>query len=782
MEEIDVKVILRKLASKWYWFAISLGITLSLGVFYLTVTNKVYLVESSIQLKDLSLGDKDRTSKKFLSGLELMNSGSELEDEIGVLTSYATIFQSLQKLETGIAYFQYPNIAGTKGKLLAKEMYPAPFKIELDSTAWQLLYTPIHITFVGSGQFRLQLKANEETQYLYRPNSQEKTSKPYSFELDTLLPIGTPLTTSILSLTVSDIDPLALKSGKAYYIKLATVHDIAENYAKSLKFEQLSENSNIIKLNLKSRVPQRDIAFLKALCEVYIANDVKKKNFLGEKTIEFIDFQLQGVTDSLRRAEVTLEGFRAKNNIIDVERTSHTLSDQLFELEEKQAQLNVQNKYYQYMSDYLSRSDDVSDIVAPSSVGIQDPLLNSLLIQLSTLNEQKIGKDFSSSKQNPVVQVLDKKIQSTKQALIDNIANLIGSNQIALQESNRRVAELKKTIGRLPANERNLTDIKRRFTFNDNIYNYLLQKRAEAGIAIASNVPDKSVVDAARQIGTAPIAPNKLVILLAALFVGGALPLGLIFIGEFFVTKLESTDQLERWTDIPLIESIAKLKEKELLNSYTGESYLAHAFRYIRHHVEALQLRQELKIIGITSSKSGEGKTFCAMNLAISLAHAGHKTLLIDADLHHPSLAKRLNLSLKAGLGDYLNEGKTPVLQKTSYKGLSFLSAGAPLVNPSDLLTHPRMRDLLETFKTQYDAIILDTPPVGIVADYLLLSKLTDYSLLVVRQDFSKKDEVKRLSKLIKGHALKSGIIYNGATNKEEYNRYYKSISKKLSV
>lgn len=783
MEEIDVKVIFRKLLNRWYWFVLSLGITLGVAIFYLAITSKVYLIESSIQLKDLSLGDKDVNSKKFLSGLELTNSGSELEDEIGVLTSFATIYQSLEQLDPELSYYHYPDLLGTAGRFLAKEIYPAPFRIKLDSSAWQLLYTPIHITFVGTNQYRIRLSANEETQYLYKPYSQEVTSKPFTFELDTLLPIGQPLVTSILSISVNDVDPLALNSGKAYYFKVASVKDVAENYIKSLKFEQLSEKSNIVKLSLKSKVSQRDIAFLKTLCNVYIANDVKKRNHLGERTIEFIDYQLQGVTDSLRTAEQNLENYRSKNNnIIDVEKTSISLNDQLFALEEKQAQLQVQNKYYQYMADYLSKSDDITDIVAPSSVGIHDQLLNSLLIQLTSLNEEKISKGYSSSKQSPVVQVLEKKIQSTKQALIVNINNLIGSNQIALQESNRRVAELKSTISRLPANERNLTDIKRRFTFNDNIYNYLIQKRTEAGIAIASNVPDKSIVDVARQIGTAPVAPNKIIILLAALIVGFAMPIGFIFVAELFETKLESTEQLEKWTNIPLIESVAKLKEKEILNSYTGESYLAHAFRYIRHHVETMQLRQEVKVIGITSSKSGEGKTFCAMNLAISLVHAGHKVLLIDADLHHPSLAARLNVSAESGLGEYLNGGKPPVIQSTAYKGLSFLSAGLPQVNPSDLLTHPRVRELLDTLKTKYDTIILDTPPVGIVADYLLLSKHTDYSFFVVYQDLTKKDEVKRLAKLIKGHSLKSGIIYNGATNKEEYNRYYKKVSKKLSV
>ncbi|AHM61596.1 tyrosine-protein kinase [Flammeovirgaceae bacterium 311] len=774
MEEIDVKIIFRKVLRKWYLFVLSLTLTLGLAFFYLATTQQVYLVESTIQLKDQSLIDNGAAHQKFLSGLELFASDPLLEDEIGILSSYATINQTVERLGMEVSYFRYPALLGTAGKVFAKEVYPAPFDVELDSSAGQLMYTPIHITFPDEQHYRVQISGKDKLQYLYYPLSRGVVSSSSTIELDTVLSVQQALKTPYLSFSLGYIDASVLESTNAYYFIISSPDKITENFRKQLKCEQLSEKSNIVKLSLHSAVPERDVLFLKVLSHVYIENDLKKKNRLGEKTIEFIDFQLQGVTDSLRSAETTLEAFRAKSNIIDVERTSHTLSDQLFSLEERQAQLMVQNKYYQYMSDYLARNDDISDIVAPSSVGIQDELLNSLLIQLSTLNEEKIGKDFSSSKQNPVMQVLEKKIRNTKQSLIDNIENLIGSNNIALQESSRRLAELKRTISKLPENERNLTDIKRRFAFNDNIYNYLLQKKAEAGIAIASNVPNKSVIDAARQIGNAPVGAGSAFVLFIAGLLGLLMPVGFIFVSELFQTKLESDDQLEKWTDISLVERIALLKSKELNNRYTGESYLAHAFRYVRHHIDFLRLNQQVKVVGISSAKSGEGKTFCALNLAITFAHAGQKTLLIDADLHHPALASKLNIDTTSGLGEYLSKEQQPVISKTDYTGLSFLCAGKPQENASDLLAHPRLGALMATLREQYDVIILDAPPVGIVADYLQLGKHTDYTFLVVRQDYTQRDELHRLTKLVKRHSIHCGIIYNGAAGVEEYSGYYK--------
>ena len=478
MEEIDVSVIVRKLVRKWYWFAFSLLIALGVAFFYLASTENQYMVASSIQLKDKSLGEKGAGQANLLSGFELLSSNSELEDEVGVLTAYSTIRQSVESLGFEVSYYEYPGFLGAFGKNFSEEIYPAPFDVKLEEGSWQLMYTPIHITFLKDQKYRVRMSVDEDKAYLYQPANNDIAERKIIYELDTVLSVKEKLKTPYLTLSLSHVDSLISDMGDSYFVKVRSLNDVTESYRQKLLHEQLSENSNIIKLSLATSVPRKDITFLNQLNQVYINNDLKKKNQLGQRTIEFIDFQLQGVADSLKNTENTLQAFRAKSNIIDLERTSHMLSDQLFGLEEKQAQLTIQNKYYQYMADYLARNDDVSDIVAPSSVGIQDELLSSLLIQLSALNEEKISKDFSSSKQNPVLQVLDRKIKTTKQQLIDNIQNLIGSNKIALQESSRRVAEIKQTISRLPENERNLTDIKRRFTFNDNIYNYLLQKKA----------------------------------------------------------------------------------------------------------------------------------------------------------------------------------------------------------------------------------------------------------------------------------------------------------------
>ena len=773
MEEIDLRVIYRKLRRKWYWFALSLCISLALAILYLIATEQTYQIEASVQLKDQSLSSKGTAQEKFISGFELLESGGELEDEIGILTSYSTIHESLEQLDFDVRYFEYDETLKFLGDRFASQVYPPPFSVYLDTGEWQLLGTPIYLSFPDTDHYRVTLEADDLPLNVYQRGSERIEVWPTEVTLDTTLNVNDTLRLPYLSMSVAGG---YVEQGKGYYISLRSLHDVTDYYREKLQVETISENSNIASLRLISAVPEKDKMFLQALASVYIENDLEKKNQLGRKTMEFIDYQLASVADSLQQTEGSLQNFRSQNKVINVEATSQKLNDQLFALEEKQAQLSVQNEYYKYMARYLASNDDVTDVVAPSSIGIEDELFNSLLLQLADLNEEKISKDYASNPNNPVVRIIERKINNTKQALIDNTDNLINSNAIALRENNRRIAAIQRQMNRLPQNERNLTDIERRFTFNDNIYNYLLQKRAEAGIAVASNVADKSIVDPARLASKDPIGPNKPLVLVVALLGGLAVPLGLILASMFFSQEVESDEQLRSWTDIPVIERVARVSEKEKKQAYVSEGYIAHSFRYIRHHVDFLRLSQEVQVVGVTSAKSGEGKTFIARHLAESFARAGRKTILVDIDLHRPTLHTLMNVPLRPGLSDMLLHDEKKIVQSTKVPGLDIISAGSTQLNPSDLLTLPSLATIFAKLKEKYEMVILDTPPLGVIADYLMLSKHVDYTLMILQHEFSQKEEIIRLDKLVKQHQFKCGIIYNQAMVSEDSKGYYKKV------
>ena len=776
MEETDIRIVIRKLLQKWYWFALSLLLAVGLALLYLWVADEAYRVEATIQLKDQSLGDNAPSQEEFLNAFNLLQSDSELEDEIGILTAYSTVQRSLSALDFEVSYFAYPTAFGWFATTVAEEIYPSPFQVVLDTLGGELLDTPIMISFPDEEHYRVRIDAADDPLFIIDGATQGISEWSEEISLDSTLLLSESLSLPYLNISMKVVNPTRLftETDTDYYVEIRSIGDLTEAYQQNLQIETISENSNIARLSLVSATPEKDKRFLGQLIEVYVANDLAKKNRLGKRTIEFIDFQIATVADSLRQTEGSLEDFRDENQVIDVAVTSQNLTEQLFTLEDKQAQLSVQNEYYKYMAQYLASNDNITDVVAPSSVGIQDELLNSLLIQLAKLNEEKISKDYSSNPNNPVLRILERKINNTKQALIDNIDNLINSNDIGLRENSRRISNIRQSMNELPQNERNLTDINRRFSFNDNIYNYLLQKRAEAGIAIASNVPDKTMIDAPRQIGNRPESPKPLFVMLLAVMMGLIVPASFIFVSDYFEPKVESSDQINQWTKVPIIERIAVVKEKEIRRAYGSDSYLAHTFRYVRHHVDFLRLSQDVKTVGVTSARSGEGKTFIAKHLAESFAQAGRKTLLIDADLHHPTLAPLMHVRSEPGLGDMLLHPDSLSTQTTKITNLDFIGAGSPQFNASDLLTSEALTSLMVRLKKHYELIIVDTPPLGAISDYLLLSKHIDYTLWAVRHQYSQKEDVERLDKLIQRNQLKTGIIYNGVQSTEVDTQYYK--------
>jgi capsular exopolysaccharide synthesis family protein len=735
-------------------------------------------VTATIQVSNQGAGDQAVGQEEFLSGVEFLNPNSEVEDEVGILTSYHLIRETLKLTEPEVQYFKYAQFLGLTSLPLAKEIYPAPFKVEPDSSGWQITDTKIHISFVGTDQFRVKVKSSGKGFLLYNTQTNKTLFRGGAVELDTILSRTSALKTSFLHFFLKDVDPQVFNDGEEYFIKIQTLDQIAQQYENLLSTNPISANANIIKLNLATIVPDRAMNFLQTLCDVYIDSDLRRKNRLGERTIEFIDYQLQGVTDSLRRAESSLESFRHESNIMDVNVTSENLSQKLSALEEQQALLSVQNKYYRYIERYLTKNENATeDIVAPSSVGVQDQLLSSLILQLTQLNQEKISRSYNSKELNPALQVLEKKIHMTKTALKGSINNLIGTNEISLEENKQRIGALHASISRLPRNERSLTDITRKFNFNDNIYNYLIQKRAEAGIAIASNLPDKRIVDYPRQIKK--LGPNPIFALLLAIIAGLFLPAGIVFAKDFFDPKLENIEQLTSITNIPILEKVANVSFKEKKLGSFGNGYVAHSFRYVRQQIIALKRNRNIKTLGITSPMSGEGKTFCSLNLAMSLTGADFKTLLIDLDLQQSKLSREFAVNSKPGMSDYLTSGNSNnIVQRTHIEKLDIITAGTPLQNPSDLLNNQSLEKLINLLREKYDFIVVDTPPVGIIADYLVISKVIDYTIVIIRNDYSKKDSVRRIDKLIKDYNLPAGIIYNGTKVEYSYGAYNSYMSK----
>ncbi|HZX74688.1 MAG TPA: polysaccharide biosynthesis tyrosine autokinase, partial [Cyclobacteriaceae bacterium] len=515
------------------------------------------------------------------------------------------------------------------------------------------------------------------------------------------------------------------------------------------------------------------------LLEVYRANELQKKNQLGVKTIRFIDDQLGGVSDELRQVESSLESFRSRNNILDINTTSENLTKNLDKLEADKSLLDQRLKYYKYIAIQLEKDNNLKNIGAPSTFGLEDPLLNTMLMDLTRLNQERIGLNYSTKVGNPVAEVLELKISSSKQALVDNVNNYIEATSQAIADLRSKISDVKSNVQELPRSERELVSIKRRFDFNDNVYNYLLEKRAEAGIAIASNTVEKTIVDRAKQVGSGPIAPSKKLILLVAVLLGLSFSVGLVIFHDIVNDNIITTKDIEKNTKIAPIGTITHCTKTERAAFIVANAKTAagESFRSLRVNLQYLTLGNENNVIGITSSIESEGKTFCSANLAVAMAQSGKNTIIIDSDMRRPKIAASFRIKNGKGLSSYLIGSCTlkEIINPTVIKGLDVITSGPIPPNPLDLIGLPKMEELINSLKQNYSTIIIDTPPIGFVSEYIILMKYTNANIYVVRSNYTNKAHLEKINRLYDDGKIKNiNILLNDSKSAASgYNYVY---------
>jgi capsular exopolysaccharide synthesis family protein len=376
---------------------------------------------------------------------------------------------------------------------------------------------------------------------------------------------------------------------------------------------------------------------------------------------------------------------------------------------------------------------------------------------------------YSSTEKNPYLISVQKKIKSAKEILIENLNNIVRTTDISLNDINDRIKIVERDISKLPATERKLINIKRRFDLSDNIYNYLLEKRAEAGIAKAANTADNRVIDSANLVYKTPIYPKVSFFFIGALLLGIAIPFAIIIIKDYLLDTVESRKDLEKLTSIPVLGLIGHINDKEnrILVTENHYSNISESFRAVRTNLQFLGSDLSTKVIGITSSISGEGKTFFSVNLAVIMSLTNKKVLLITADLRKPTISRYFEFDSSKGLTSYLiNQSPIEeIIRKTSFPNLDVINSGPIPPNPAELLTLNKMEELISRVKEKYDYIIIDSSPIGLVADYYSLLNFIDINLYLVRLNYTSREMVKKLEKMNNKENFKNfSIILNDVT------------------
>jgi capsular exopolysaccharide synthesis family protein len=751
-EGIDIKKYIFLILSHWWWFAITLFISVTVVYLINRYSQEVYSASCSI-----IVGEEQASSGSVesilgeLSRVRNRKRKAVVENEISILKSYSMARKALEELDFGVTYIE-------KGRrnIAERQLYKAsPFKIVLDTNNIIEPNGSFNLTIISKNKFQLSINDTAYQIYNFGDNIKKNNIK--------------------FRIILRDPENFTFnnQASNKFNFSFNNINHQAKAYSNALNVAVNDEKGSILTLSISGFVPFQIADYLNKLCEIYIHSNLQEKNLTSENTINFIDDQLRGVVDSLEITGLRLQRFRSANKVIDLSKEGNFLFTKMQDLQSEKATLDINSRYYNYLLEYIEKKKDFSDVVAPSVVGIQDHLLNSLVAKLNELNLQRRNLSLSVVENSPQVSMLNNQIVNTRNALQENLESLIAGNEIALVELNERIIKIESEVQKLPGTERQLINIQREFTINDQIYTFLLEKRAEAGIARASNTSDHKILDIARSENAVMIKPKSSTNYLIAITIGGFIPLALLLLINFFNTKITNRDYLEFHLKPPVVGNIGHNdKGSDLPVNEEPKSSLAESFRGLRTNLNYILNSPDEKVVAVSSAVSGEGKTFTSVNLASIIAMSGKKTLLVSLDLRKPKVHKIFNLQNKIGISTFLinkNSFDEIVLQ-SNINNLHIINSGPVPPNPAELIGSDNMKEFLEIAKLKYDSIILDTPPIAIVTDTLTITGLLDAFIFVIRHNYSSKHIIELVNNLYSKQLIKNiNVVVNDIQVKDYY-------------
>ncbi|WP_347159318.1 GumC family protein [Pontibacter chitinilyticus] len=744
---LDIKRLLHKVLLYWYWIVASVAVALLIAFLVNRYTIPQYQVTSSVMINQPV--EDGASAAALLYGTEVFQGSKDLTDESILIKTKALVLRTLDKLHFDVTYYQQGNVKLT-------EVYGAasPIQLSYDTAA---TVKPYGVLF--------------KVTVLDQDNYQISTENPgWNAPFDgKKFTFGKVYTVNGFTFSFSSRIQDASEVNNELLFRVNDLKGVAGQYAAALSISPYPGGASALVLNITGPTPAKEIDFLNAHMQTYQQQNLAIKNKNGSNTINFIDEQLQQISDSLAFVEGRLETFKKSNSTLDLSSDGSKTAQELKALEDTKATLLVNDKYYQYLHTYLQQGKEQEQVVAPANLGISDPVLNGLIGQLVTIQGELAVLSQNDNKANPIIsnelKVKRQQLSELRSSLQENLSSLETANNIALRDLNSRIATAAGKLQALPTAERKLINIERLHNLSENLYVFLMEKRAEAGIAMAANTSDVTILsEAVRSAQTAP-ASNKNYLI--GLILGLAIPVSLIFLKDFFNNKVSTVEELKRFTSLPLLGMIGHNKnEQSSLIDQSPKSALSEAFRTVRSNLRFMtnaQLKTG-KIFVITSSISGEGKTFSAKNLAYIFAISGERTLLVNADMRKPNNNTDFGVSSSLGLSNYLAGYATleEVVHHTLQENLHILPSGDIPPNPSELLLNRRMEELVAELKQRYDYIIMDTPPVGLLSDGMELMQLADANIFMVRQGYSLKSFLTNIQQQYEtGKIRNTAILFN---------------------
>ncbi len=741
---LAIKKFFHKLKRNWYWFMIVGIIGGGCGYLLTQTTSPTYELNSLFLIKN-----KDNAQIQMdLPFSRAMGGNVNLLNHIGILTSHSINQQVLENLDWSTSWYQ-------KLMLRDEEVYGnEPFEILYDREAMNLEGIPIHVQMLDTSTFQVQVKGKK---MIY--------GREVEIEFDQKGKFGELFANDYFNFTLY---PKSAKRGNQYFFTFNNFDQQVRSYMNKLLIEAPEDEADLIHLSLVDNVPQKGADYLNELSRVYLAYELREKNHTSATTINFIDSQLKDVIDTLQVAGNKFTSFRSQNQIVDIGQEGGIIVQRLVDLDKERSMAQSHLDYYRNLQKYLADNEKMQEVVAPSVVGIVDESLNNLVAQLSDLYGQREVFSYTVQEKNPKLILVNNQIESVKRNLQENLKNLTNNAIVQIQGFDRRIENVNRQLSAHPKTEQQMMNMQRMYDLNNELYTFLLKKRAEAAITHASNVSDTEVLDEARPQLARLMGPYLTMNVAGGVLAGLFIPFMMIVLATYFYDRIKSAEDIEEYTDIPVIGNIVNtgIGSEYLAAIDNPRSAIAESFRELRTNLQFIipRVKNKSLVIGVNSVIPGEGKSFTAANLASMIALNNKRVLLVDCDLRKPSLHNRLKYKNKEGLSTYLTDFSSfeDIFRQTRVENLQFVSAGPIPPNPSELLENGKFEEFIERCRELFDYIVFDNPPLSLVSDGIVIGQKVDINLFITRQDYSKKNEVRFIDHVNKKKAMKNaGIILN---------------------
>ena len=728
-----VEQIITKYLPYWPVFLISFLVALSIAYTYIHFTIPVYEAAATLIITDEKKGNED---SKITESLDQISSKKTIENEVEVIQSRKIMYDVVKNLGLYAPIFE-------KGKFKSTSAY---------NTSPVIIRAVNPDSLIASEKIKLDF---DKTKNRVIVNDQ------YKYPINDT--VTTPYGKLIFSLN-KNYEGSEYSPGQ-FYFSLVHPKILAPGILQQLKVDPASKLASIINLSYRDEVPKRAEDILNQLITSYRQAEVNEKETLAKNTMAFVENRLKLVSRDLDSIERKIQQYKSGRGAVDIGTQGQLYLQNVSANDQKLSEINTRVAVINQVEQFV-KNNEASGAIVPSTLGITDPMLSQLMDKLyaSELQYETLKKTVGEN--NPNLVALRDEINKIKPNILQNIQSQKQSINAERQNVSATKGLFNSILQGVPQKERQLLDISREQQIKSNIYAFLLQKREESEIAYASTVSNNKVVDYA-QTNPYPVSPKKLFIYILAIgaVVGGCIVF--LAIRESMTGKILYRHEVESRTSIPVIGEIAFDKSKTPLVIKAGtRSFIAEEFRKLRMSLSFLGIDTTHKKILITSSISGEGKSFIAANLAVSLSLTGKKVVIVDLDLNNPTIAKYLSANATVGVTEFLN-GKQhlqDIIKPVSgHDQLYFIPPGQLPENPTELLANGKVSELIQYLDANFDAVIIDTSPIVLVTDAYILSPLCDATLYVVRHNYTPKVLVKRIDESNQVNPITNpAIIFNG--------------------